>query len=114
MDDLEITKLCAEALGFEFRGERGNFYYARDGIYEFAFCPLRDGTDAFTLVKCLKLCLEPPMTIGNLWMCWKPSKPEQARVENEDLNRAICAFVAKMQSATAEASAGKTTNVEAK
>lgn len=94
MTDLKMTKLCAEAMGFQVIG--GDFHCWYDdkneqhlGAYE----PLHDDAQAMALVKKLHI------SIGHLqskrWIAHK----DGIEVWNESLNRAIVECVAKIQEA---------------
>jgi len=81
--DLEITKLCAEAMGY-----RNSSHYN----------PLHDDAQAMALVK-----------RQGLHIVWQPMCPDIWKVDDtthvaadKDLNRAICECVAKMQASNAK------------
>lgn len=93
MDDLEITKLCAEAMGL-------TSWQALEGRYD----PLHDDAQAMALVKKFRLEIRQQATgtdehpgaplwgISGCLYGWK-------NAEDENLNRAICECVARMQAA---------------
>jgi len=83
MTDLEMTRLCAEAMGFE--------PYADQPPYNYD--PLYDDAQAMALVKKFGVALYQGET-----GCWYADLPGFAmRVRSLDLNRAIVECVAKMQ-----------------
>lgn len=95
MDDLEMTKLCAEAMG-----------YSADEVQEgtLVFCshwgriydPLHDDAQAMALVKELHLSIDAPSDHrGNTWFVH--SKEEGFSMYSKNLNRAIVGCVALMQ-----------------
>ena len=103
MTDLEITKLCAEAMGWD-------VYEINPGVWRIRvsdkqvmgltddFCstlhdPLHDDAQAMALVK--KFNLE--MMFAENAREWMVLLGNEAASENTDLNRAICECVAKMQ-----------------
>ena len=83
MTDLGITKLCAEAIGWEL---------SCGGVI---FDPLYNDLHAMALVK--KFMLDCWFDPGR--GSWKAQYSVEAQSENDDLNRAICECVAKMQEA---------------
>ena len=89
MTDLEITKLCAEAMGLT----------PTDEISEWTeYDPLHDDAQAMALVKRFELDLTFTGEGFNKWNV-QQSTLEAAGVFSyqSDLNRAICECVAKMQ-----------------
>lgn len=98
MTDLEITRLCAEAMGVEFvdRGERG-LQLLGDIMY---YDPLHYDAQAMALVKKFHLHIGKTLrTPDEPFGQWFVSKTDKFEVPNNDLNRAICECVAKMQAA---------------
>ena len=110
MDDLEITKLCAEAMGLFFGVSKSdpnpdNLYVsvsAFAGPWMF-YDPLHDDAQAMALVKKFHILLywndqasEPrwEAEIGNVMGFGNPDGKVDPQ---EGLNRAICECVAKMQ-----------------
>jgi hypothetical protein len=114
MTDLEITKLCAEAMGYvlepypkgfrvrepEVDGIPGHVLYS---ISEYAtatqhYDPLHDDAQAMALVKKLEICCwkQTPKVV---WQAWSDTGlvNRQRSTEHKDLNLAICECVAKMQ-----------------
>lgn len=118
MTDLEITKLCAEAMGWRHlgavgvpvppEGERdksglwcmsgGNDWWIHpDGHHVCGPCsgipdPLHDDAQAMALVKKVRILLDPDYGFPCVWQA--ATNTEDAT--NEDLNRAICECTAKM------------------
>jgi len=107
MTDLEITKLCAEAMGYKIvyadqkdlplcvELERGS------GVY----FPLKDDAQAMALVKKFKPLMDFIYRRGyvKVWIGEARTKEgnyqEATVLPDDDLNRAICLCVAKMQQA---------------
>ncbi len=92
MTDLEITRLCAEAMGCKWKE-------TSDGIYVDSFTsydPIHDDAQCMALVKRFKLMLVPN---GTLWEVGPENGPlgRQQDANNPDLNRAVCLCIAKMQ-----------------
>ena len=97
MTDLEITRLCAEAIGWKYREREGAIWIHGISRYN----PLEDDEQVMALVEKLKLDIEPQFE--NFCGQWQVStwSSDNAGRENKtnsaDLNRAICECVAKMQ-----------------
>lgn len=115
MTDLEITKLCAEAMGLQFRVKQngvGNEDVSLDGVdlydpgcnmWNRCYLPLSDDAQAMALAKRFGLLLDPQQdgqdfAIDPGWEVSHVSFPDALFI-NSDLNRAICECVAKMQAA---------------
>lgn len=92
MTDLEITKLCAEAMGWT-----GRIAVHEYGDHFGVFMPLHDDAQAMALVKKFGLTLYGPRRDSD----WRVGTPATTAIENKDLNRAICECVAKMEKAKA-------------
>lgn len=95
MTDLEITRLCAEAMGCRNKQYRGPWDWEEDKKYD----PIHDKAQAMALVEKFNLCITPPtIRADGRWGAsvypeiWIASSPT-------NLNRAICGCVAKMQTA---------------
>ena len=94
MTDLEITRLCAEAMGVKL----GNFQTNDDDdrvpidSYNF-YMPLHDDAQAMALVKKFEITTLPQRGKWSVVCAWMGSDL------HDDLNRAICECVAKMQKA---------------
>lgn len=106
MTDLEITKLCAEAM--ELSTERKYWVGIGDFVYEFwndisqerqRYDPFYNDAQVMALVKKLRLTIEPS-TDGS-WFVFKQNSKffSEIHVIDIDLNRAICGCVAKMRAA---------------
>lgn len=102
MTDLEITKLCAEAMGLDkFQWQTGGIVTAShlpiltlDGRIDYD--PLNDDAQAMALVK--RFGLHQIFEGGH--KRWHVSfNAEDRGVRNVDLNRAICECVAHIQAA---------------
>ena len=108
MTDLEITKLCAEAMGVSVIKTRAYYGSEADspeslpehwlqeiGVGEWQqYDPLHDDAQAMALVKKFKLGIgredgDDMWAVGRIFI----------ETINQDLNRAICECVAKMQGA---------------
>ncbi len=103
MTDLEITKLCAEALGKKCRvapnAITGEIGLGEDVGLSFlaAYDPLHDDAQAMALLKKFELQIWPGDAEWDVAFANRPH-----RVADSDLNRAICLAVAKMQVAKAK------------
>ena len=99
MTDLEITKLCAEAMGVDFSKGYATLMCMECDEYGITYAPLHDDAQAMALVKKFKLWIEQ-------WedgTCSVFGKRKMMDADSSDLNRAICECVAKMQAAKARA-----------
>ena len=100
MTDLEITRLCAEAMGIQtvvhpIRGKIMRHWFWIHNI-EQTYDPLHDDAQAMALVK--KFRLQVDWSAGDL--VWVNNRRESyAKADLADFNRAICECVAKMQKA---------------
>ena len=104
MTDLEMTRLCAEAMGYQHGRPKhqphtqvwvsGDEYSGSVDDDWFRYDPLHDDAQAMALVKKFRpiigTALEP-----TLWHIGFPFTPYW--VDNENLNRAIVECLAKMQ-----------------
>jgi len=108
MTDLEMTRLCAEAVGYGQCGATNdgkievvsigeNYVPRNDGLLSrpIVYDPLNDDAQAMALVK--KLNISPTRGAYG-WIVW-PSLDNGECALNKDLNRAIVECVAKMQEA---------------
>ena len=98
MNDLEITKLCAEAMGYTvYHADCETIHCNETGCYY----PLQNDEQAMALIKKFKLSVGEPFADGeNKWLVNKSTKRYPGgdfNVFSSDLNRAICECVAKMQ-----------------
>ena len=106
LSDLEMTKLCAEAMGYSLLVAIPTVENTHVGytLPQYAYCPLHDDAQAMALVKKFHLELfyenEHPV---NPWMCVVKHHAEiysySEMANNIDLNRAIVECVAKMEQA---------------
>lgn len=93
MNDLEATRLCAEAMDFDVETINDDGILRIEGIV--AYQPLLDDADAMELVKKFGLGIYRD---GDEWGCYKfyPEGPHPD-VSDANLNRAIVYCVAQMQ-----------------
>ena len=61
MDDLEMTRKCAEAMGISTWDEKGRIYHATPNGLGKEYTPLHDDTQAMALVVKLRLRVMPQM-----------------------------------------------------
>lgn len=101
MTDLEITRLCAEAMALEFKvacelwcGDSAPLtVWTKNGEYQ----PLHDDAQAMALVKKFRIWIAP---MADHWQAdFYISDKWSGGAENRDLNRTICECVAKMRNA---------------
>lgn len=107
MTDLELTKLCAEAMGYAIVEDFHGFVPPVNGIQveidksgverSIRYNPISDDAQAMALVKKFKLSIH--FDTGLWWVRWLKNIDigEYQSLEDQDLNRAICECVAKMQ-----------------
>ena len=94
MDDLTITRLCAEAMGIDFSKGYASITCKECEEYGVPYNPLHDDAQAMALVKKFRIHLN----YG--WDKWHASHGyENSFGESRDLNRAICECIAKMEKA---------------
>ena len=97
MTDLEITKLCAEAMGYRLNIVGDYCYLPSDREWN----PLHDDAQAMAMVKRFRL------DVSGVYAKWQACKVRGdfsgtlAEAMADDLNRAICECVARMQQAKA-------------
>ena len=103
MTDLEITKLCAEAMGYQLSYE-WHFHFppgisvgTGKGDLE-RYNPLHDDVQCMALVKRLGLNVEWIPESAHMRARWLVSTRYASAAET-DLNRAVCSCVAQMQAA---------------
>jgi hypothetical protein len=104
MSDLELTKLCAEAMGWTFvpdgnlpnRGWKAAHYVQEGALVEWSFKydPLHDDDQAMALVKKFRISTYPEV---DFW--WAHVEMQGDHTAGQTLNRAIVECVAKMQEA---------------
>ena len=101
MTDLEITRLCAEAMGIECTLLAGDWritpYHNKE------YDPLHNDAQAMALAKRFGLVMDPQHDGQDFasdpgWEVSHPSTGDELFI-CPDLNRAICECVAKMQAA---------------
>ncbi len=109
MTDLEMTRLCAEAMGYEVREpdlypvwivceqDVRESWSASTGEPVRRYDPLHDDAQAMALVKKFDLSIDT-MAARQLGWCVETSHGSN-RTINTDLNRAIVECVSKMQQA---------------
>ncbi len=102
MNDLEITRKCAEAMGlpieYDANFTKGMLRLPTGWI---AYDPLHNDEQAMALVKKFGLLVDPQQDGQNFeidpgWEVSHVSLPDDYLSINTDLNRAICECVAKM------------------
>ena len=102
MTDLEITKLCAKAMGYkpDVRGKYRGLGSEFSGIWvndsSLTFDPLHDDAQAMELVKKFRLSIYESDEIDGGWDVWG-GEGERICGDGLDLNRAICTCVAQME-----------------
>ena len=111
LSDLEIGRLCAEAMGLtllpayphgdiRYRADASydGLMYDRDGNHFFtdrgAYDPLHDDAQCFALIVRFELYTEPPDDDGD-WTAF--SMKEKGSAIGKTLNAAVCLCVARMQ-----------------
>lgn len=104
MDDLEVTKRCAEKMGLDIDGWTWKGDYLKGNRYQ-RYDPLHDDAQAMALVKKFDILLFKP---DGKWQAvpaaeWNKGHPgmyvcDQRMTwgESADLNRAICECVANL------------------
>lgn len=94
MTDLEITKLCAEAMSLQCPTCK---FVCEDVLLKYA--PLHDDAQAMALVKKLMLSVQYCETDDDqpYWSVYDCDGVLLSESVEADLNRAICEYVAKMQ-----------------
>ena len=91
MTNLEITNLCAEAMGRDVKLREGRYY----GVTLVCYDPLHDDAQAMVLVK--KFGLTCIYELGQGRVSWNVQHWRDGIARDADLNRAICECVAKME-----------------
>ena len=100
LTDLEITRLCAAAMGLPEWPDGGHDCRPVGGDHRDYWQPLHDDAQAMALVKKFHLHIGKTLrTPDEPFGQWFVSKTDKYEVPNNDLNRAICECVAKMQAA---------------
>lgn len=103
MTDLEITRLCGLAMGLDLvqrNARRGDGYWSMELLK--VYDPLHDDAQAMAMVKKFNLVIERERDSRyfgvTLFTPGNKAHPQVVRAA-DDLNRAICECVAKMQAA---------------
>jgi hypothetical protein len=101
MTDLEMTKLCAEAIGVQVGlYTNGQGFYDKDTVEDYD--PLHDDDQCMALVK--HLTLDITYLCGSLKWQVSHFPASQSPGSDYDLNRAIVEYVARMQAGKKAAS----------
>lgn len=99
MTDLEMTRLCAEAMGIYSSTDRGEVIVCEtdDPQDSFVYAPLTSDALAMALVKRFKLHVCP--SDEGIYSVWHHGTPLGRNHDHDDadLNRAIVSCVAHMQ-----------------
>lgn len=113
MTDLEMTKLCAEAMGFQINSRleypvtsEARESYSEQGLPFIKYDPLHNDAQCMALVKKfgLEITRNGWTTLAPFWMV---TLPGEILVVNADLNRAAVECIAKMSSSSQSANHGK-------
>mgnify|MGYP001608140758 FL=1 len=106
MTDLELTRLCAEAMGYEdvhiAHGCMGTAYVKFGGrsiTHMGEFRPLHDDAQMAALVKQCRLDVDAPLNDGGYWSVRRRetrTNGDPFTSLDKDLNRAVVECVAKM------------------
>lgn len=99
MNDLEITRLCAKAVGLNAELDEGGNYYDAEGTSR-NYWPLIRDEQAMELVKKIGLSISGPTARDKdrafyVW-CAYEARQDGGHAQSQDLNRAICECVAKL------------------
>lgn len=105
MTDLEITQFCAEAMGYQTAEstsgpDKGTRYFCDYYDFHGKYDPLHDDAQAMALVKKFRLFITHDET--DFWVEWSGPIGGEEKVSwraDQDLNRAICECVAKIEKA---------------
>lgn len=101
MTDLEMTRLCAEAMGDDAWTDINGRWYCEVRGQETLFDPLRDRAQAMDLVEKLNLSVDSPdWRDPQGWTTWRALHYSGgAKIEGHDRNllRAICLCAARVQ-----------------
>jgi hypothetical protein len=87
MTDLKITQLCAEAMGYDFKGK------APDPR---CYSPLNDDAQCMALIKRFHLNIGQLSQGVKVFTAFIPGR-EIYEADDYDLNRAVCKCIAKKQ-----------------
>lgn len=99
MTDLELTKACAEAMGYKPEGSIGDLLRVSHEFRNFVWRPLRDDAQAMALVKRFGFDIQCATAVGGNWWTCISFKKQAPHIEAEglDLNRTICECAAKLK-----------------
>ncbi len=103
MTDLEMTRLCAEAMDIDIFNPQAlePAYQIRCGEEHATwYDPLHDDAQVMALVKKFRLELHTPMTIDGYWVTQGLDRMTVGGTDGaleKDLNRAIVEYIAKIQ-----------------
>jgi hypothetical protein len=104
MTDLEMVRLCAEAMGYTRIGDGDSHgLVVRNNLGHHLYSPLHDDAQAMALVKRFKLGITfiDPARPGKQWMAsFCNDDLRTAYGGSDDLNRAIVECVARMSGGT--------------
>lgn len=109
MTDLEMTKLCAEAIGkVPHASTRKEYQGVPVGVWLAChkYDPLHNDEQAMALVKKLKLTVSYEIDHWEAWNHLDNWHPSHIVGGDENINRAIVECVAKMRATDAQHSAG--------
>ena len=110
LTDLEITRLCAQAMGIaavHYQDSDNDCLILpnfRDTVEGFKYDPLQDDAQCMALVKRLEMRIQEPECKGSKDRRWRVTvwEPHKQVTQDNDLNRAICLCVARMQERAAK------------
>ncbi len=110
MTDLELTRKCAEAMGFTLKTlENGRTQVLQDGEVAYMIAPdfkiiqlydpLHNDAQCFALVKRFELRLQEPEAEPSNDRRWRVTawEPYKTVAQHTDLNRAVCECVAQLR-----------------
>ena len=98
MTDLEITRLCAEAMQLDYYPEHGTVMFRNGTKYN----PLHDKAQCFELIERFRINISPSIYVKQLYavtISAHGSDLVSATFFDTDLASAVCLCVAKMQKA---------------
>ena len=109
MDDLTITRLCAESMGFKpatFYGDnfvirKRNAITNKLNSYCHRYNPLHNKAQMAELIEALSLQIDPDGVPARQWRvgCWIQHEIDWIYEEDSNLSRAVCLCAAKYQQA---------------
>lgn len=98
MTDLEITRLCAQAMGVDVH--ESTFNSGRIGLFPrtgYEYEPLHDDAECMAMVKKFRIWIMWDAEICNCSIAADDEEKDGFVTQGSDLNRAICECVAKFQ-----------------